>query len=277
MVHLSQLNPRRKFVDRLNHFVHPGEEISNPEQLKGRDGPMLLLRDAFETNGLNAFVWGLRGVGKTSLVHTSCNQFNDTVQLATAIACQRHSTYNELLDDLVRRLINDGKVDVKSSSTKAGLSAFGLSIEGTSKAVRDHIEIRSVNHGSDLLGTIMPADHATRRDWVVIVDEFDQLENIETIEFSTSLAKQISVDKRAVKFVFCGVASNLNDLIGTHESVERYIKAISLDPLSADHIIDISRFIAQNFEVRFKGTGDKDCSNCLRLSTFRTRHNEGDS
>jgi uncharacterized protein len=70
---------RKEFVDHLNFFVHPSNEVSNPEQLKGRSSQLNQLRDAFETNGMNAFVWGLRGVGKTSLVHTACEKFSDTV------------------------------------------------------------------------------------------------------------------------------------------------------------------------------------------------------
>ena len=153
---------------------------------------MKLLRDAFETNGLNAFVWGLRGVGKTSLVHTACNKYSDTVRMAVAIACQAQSSYNDLMDDLVRRVVASGKVNISDKALKARLSGFGLTIEGQTNTIKDHVEIWTVNHASDLLETILPPDYSTGKEWVIILDEFDQLENAETIQFFTALAKQIS-------------------------------------------------------------------------------------
>lgn len=240
---------RQRFVGLLNHYVHPSEEVSDPSQLKGRDNALEQLRDAFETRGMNAFVWGQRGVGKTSLVHTACAKYSDTVRLAAAISCDKSSSHIELLNDIYRRVISEGKIRLKDPVVKAKLSAFGVSFEGNTPTIREAIDVRSVNHASDLLQTILPDDHEHQREWVVIVDEFDLLENKDTIHFFTALAKQISVDKVPVKFVFCGVASNLNDLIGSHESVERYIKAVELKPLLNGFIMEIAHYISENFSI----------------------------
>ena len=238
---------RKDFVDILNYFVHPSAEVSNPDQLKGRDAQLNQLRDAFETNGMNAFVWGLRGVGKTSLVHTACEKFSLSVQLAAAVSCEKNSSFNDLLNDIFRRVINGGKVNISDKNFSASLSVFGLSVSGQTPGFREKVEVKTVNNASDFLGTILPPDHANRREWVIIIDEFDQLENKQTIDSFTSLAKQISVDKLPIKFVFCGVAANLNDLIGSHESVDRYLKAIELPPLLDGFVMEIVDYIAFNF------------------------------
>lgn len=249
MKNISQ-HDRKEFVDLLNYFIHPSEEISIPDQLKGRDSPLNQLRDVFETNGLNAFIWGIRGVGKTSLVHTACEKFNDTVQIAAAVSCQKDSSSEELLNDIFRRVVHSGKVKIKDRSIAAKVSLLGASVEGKlSDGFQASVKIESVNHASDFLNTILPTDSATGRSWVIIIDEFDQLENKKTIDFFTLLAKQISVDKLSVKFVFCGVASNLNDLVGSHESVDRYIKSIELRPLLDGHIMDIANYISSNFAL----------------------------
>ena len=240
---------RKSFMDQVNHFVHPSEEVSDPLQLKGRELPLSQLRDAFETNGMNAFVWGLRGVGKTSLVHTACHKFSDQVTLAAAISCHKASTFNELLNDIFRRVVHGGKINVRDTKIGAKLSAYGVSLEAQKGGFRENLKIESVNHASDFLATILSADHGHGRQWILIIDEFDLLENKDTIDFFTALAKQLSVDKVNVKFVFCGVASNLNDLIGSHESIERYLKAIELRPLLDGHIMEVVEFIAQNFDV----------------------------
>lgn len=242
--------PRREFINYVNQFIHPSEEVSDPAQLMGRDSALNQLRDAFETNGMNAFIWGQRGVGKTSLVHTACTKYAETVKLAAAISCHKESTFNELINDIYRRVIQQGKVPLSSNNFKAKLSAFGLSLEGQKDGFREKIEISSVNHASDFLRTILPTDFDNGKEWIIIVDEFDLLENKNTIDFFTTLAKQLSVDKAPVKFVFCGVASNLNDLIGSHESVERYLKAIELRPLLDGHIMDIIDYISKNFDAK---------------------------
>lgn len=240
---------RPKFIEQVNHFVHPSEEVSDPIQLKGRDIALSQLRDAFETNGMNAFIWGLRGVGKTSLVHTACVKFSSQVRLAAAISCSKTTTANELLNDIFSRVMRHNKFPIRSKESKASLSAFGISFEGNQPTLKDSLDIKSINQASDFLNTILPTDFENRREWVIIIDEFDLLKNEETIDFFTTLAKQISVDKVSVKFVFCGVASNLNDLIGSHDSVERYLKAIELKPLIAESIMDITDFIGGNFQI----------------------------
>lgn len=241
---------RRDFINHLKQYVHPSEEISNPGQLVGRRTELNKLRDTFETNGAHAFVWGLRGVGKTSLVHTACEEFSNIVRLGAAIGCERHSTKSDLMTDLYRRIVKDGRVDLTANTMKAKLDLFGIAtLERGNATGLGRVELDTINQASDFLGTILEADHEQGREWVVIVDEFDQLENADTINFFTALAKQLSVDKVPVKFVFCGVASNLNDLIGSHESVDRYIKAVQVDPLLSGSIIEISRNISQEFGI----------------------------
>ena len=245
---LSKMD-RKQFIDQLNFFVHPSEEVSNPEQLKGRTAQLTQLRDAFETNGMNAFVWGLRGVGKTSLVHTACEKYQETVRLAAAVSCEKNSTFNDLLNDIFRRVIHSGKISINDRKLGAKLSAYGVTLEGQKGGFREKLEITSVNNASDFLNTILPPDYENGREWVIIIDEFDQLENKQTLGSFTALAKQISVDKLPIKFVFCGVASNLNDLIGSHESVDRYLKAIELPPLLDGFIMEIVDYIALNFGI----------------------------
>jgi Holliday junction resolvasome RuvABC ATP-dependent DNA helicase subunit len=241
---------RAEFIDHLKQFVHPSEEISNPTQLVGRRSELNKLRDCFETNGAHAFAWGLRGVGKTSLVHTACEEFSDLVRLGAAIGCEKQSSKADLMTDLYRRIAREGKVDLSTSSIKGKLDLFGvITAEQGGKTYVTRIEPDTINHASDFLGTILETDHVKGRDWVIIIDEFDQLENRETIDFFTALAKQLSVDKIPLKFVFCGVGSNLNDLIGSHESVDRYINTVQVDPLLIGDILKIVENISQEFEV----------------------------
>ncbi len=242
---------RKKFIETVNHFTHPSDEISNPDQLKGREKQLSELRDVFDTTGSHAIIWGLRGVGKTSLVHTACEKYSESVRLAAAVSCERNSTFSDLMNDVFRRVVNDGKISVKSKDLKVKLAAFGFAIEGGLWPNKEKIEIQSVNSACDLLNTIFQPDYEKGRIWVIIIDEFDMLKNQSTFDSFTSLAKQISVDKLPVKFLFCGVAANLKELMASHESSDRYLRAIELPELPSNVIMEIVEYIAINFFVKF--------------------------
>ena len=168
---------RKNFIDAVNHFTHPSDEISNPDQLKGREKQLSQLRDVFDTNGSHAIIWGLRGVGKTSLVHTACEKYSESVRLAAAVSCEKNSTFSDLMNDVFRRVANDGKIEFKYKDLKASFAAFGFTIEGGRWFNKEKIEIQSVNSASDLLNIIFQPDYEKGRIWIIIIDEFDMLKN----------------------------------------------------------------------------------------------------
>jgi hypothetical protein len=238
---------RPEFVALKKQYVHPSSEVSQPDQLIGRDKTLNLMQAAFEREGANVFIWGRRGVGKTSLAHSAIAKFSDAVSVGPAVGCERNSTPASLFQDIARRAIARNKSLISSSSLKLKLEALGLSVEGQLGGFRPSTEISSINQASELLGTLFPADFERGRKTAVIIDEFDQLNERSTIDFLTSLAKQMSVDAIDVKLVFCGVAANLEALIGSHESVGRYIAAVRLDPLTDDNIWSIVERIVSEF------------------------------
>jgi len=83
---------RQDFRDLVNHALHPREEIDQPDQLKDRDAQLESLRDCFETPGAQAFIWGMKGVGKTSLAHTACEAHSDIVAKVAAVACEKDTS-----------------------------------------------------------------------------------------------------------------------------------------------------------------------------------------
>jgi len=243
--------PRKEFRNLLNSVLHPSGNIFLPDQLKGRDKPLRDMLDCFETPGAQPFIWGPRGVGKTSLGHTSCELHSDVVQFSTAIACEKNTTISQLLTDIVRGVVQKNKVLLKDKKLMGSLSGFGLELSAQSGGIRESFEIQSPNHAVALLNTIFPISNFPDRIPVVIVDEYDLLENKETHSMISSILKQISVDGLRVKFVFCGVAKDLNELLGSHESVERYVYGVELNPLSHDAVWEIVNDVENVFNVVF--------------------------
>ncbi|MDD7971786.1 hypothetical protein [Roseinatronobacter alkalisoli] len=54
-----------------------------------------------------------------------------------------------------------------------------------------------------------------------------------------------------VKFIFCGVTRDLDDLLSAHESVDRYVQGVELKPLTADAIWEIIDDVELEFGVKF--------------------------
>jgi uncharacterized protein len=246
---LSQYD-RAEFRNILDQFVHPSENVFLPRQLKGRQSSLRDLRDCFETGGSQAFIWGPRGVGKTSLAHTSCEEHRDVVTLVSAVACEQETTVNSLMADVVREVVQRGKVDVTRKDLAAKLSLLGLEIAG--KLVDPaSIKIESVNHSVDLLSSICAVPIAQGLRPVIIVDEFERLGSADVKRHFTDLVKQLSAKGVPIKFVFCGVATSLTDLLGQHASAERYVQQIELRPLIPGALLDIVSDVESQFNVRF--------------------------
>jgi len=252
MVHksLPELT-RKEFRDLKKQYVHPANEISQPNQLIGREIPLRRLRTAFEREGSHPFIWGLRGVGKTSLAHSACNAYPDTVVLGPVVACERGSTVAQLFKDIAQRQAKMRPSLFNEKGLKIKLSGYGLTVEGSAGDIQGMPNITSVNQASDLLVSMFPPDFETGKKTAVIIDEFDKLKNEETITFFTDLAKQLSVDDVAAKLVFCGVASDFRSLVGAHGSVGRYLTAIELSPMSDDQIWQVADSVMENFGIRF--------------------------
>jgi len=250
MNNFSELD-RRQFRGILNTVLHPSENIFVPDQLKGREKHLRNMRDCFETPGTQAFIWGPRGVGKTSLGHTSCEEHSDIVTFSTTIACEKDATISQIFTDIVRAVVLSNKVKLEDPNTAVKLSAYGFELSGNRANPKERIIIESPNHAVDLLNTIFPpAQHAENAP-VVIIDEFDRLQNQETRRMFASVLKQLSVEGCRVQFIFCGVARNLGELIHSHESVERYVYGVELEPLTQDALWLIIDDIEKTFKVSF--------------------------
>jgi hypothetical protein len=83
---------------------------------------------------------------------------------------------------------------------------------------------------------------------VVVLDELEELDNKDRSDLAY-LIKQIGDQEFKLKFILVGVAENVHELIGAHESVPRYLKEIALKPLIAQDLMDIVTDAARAVEV----------------------------
>jgi Cdc6-like AAA superfamily ATPase len=94
-----------EFKGTLTQYLNSARPIQNFEHLKGRQKAHQNLVDALNVPGKHAFIYGSRGVGKTSLAQTSAKTVQPTLQHQLLIACDHSSTFESICRDIIKRLL----------------------------------------------------------------------------------------------------------------------------------------------------------------------------
>ncbi len=193
------------------------------------------MRKAGETiaaTGRSLFVWGDRGVGKTSLAVASAHQNLPSSVLPVRIGCDDRSSMLRLINAVLADLLaRDPLAD--EADYKASLGVGPLHIERSSSTRSWNLE--NVNDAARTLEAAV--GHWRERfrgyDPIVIIDEFDQLPLAERRYFG-DLIKQIGDRRIRITLVFCGVSESFDDLLAGHESAYRYVEPVHLERLYLD-------------------------------------------
>lgn len=241
---------RKAFRSRLDHLLHPSRHIELQDQLKGRARTLNEMLDAFETPGAHPFIWGARGIGKTSVGHTACGVYEDEVELCSVVACGKETTFRSLLQDIVNDASQRQPKLLGGKKVKAQFKALGLTLSGETGDLFQLPEEVSPNQATTIIqNTIQPSD--VDKTGCIIVDEFDRLSNDETFQHLADMLKQMSVVGTRVKMIFCGVTRDLDDLLSAHESVDRYVQGVELKPLPQNAIWEIQNDVEVEFGISF--------------------------
>lgn len=215
----------------LRDNLTPAKPISNPQHLRGRQAKLVQIDRAFNSPGMHIFIYGDRGVGKTSLAQSAAVLHQSADAHPIIVACDQQVTFFKLVQDIVNQCVPANELG-KKNQEKFKLGIPGLSYE-VSKAIEQCAapEPKSIN---DAILFMKYVRKFHSKEPVVIVDEFDQLKRVEDRKFFADLIKQISDQNVGIRLIFCGIGSSLEDLIGVHLSTDRYVCPVQLEPLTHD-------------------------------------------
>lgn len=211
----------------------PSQPIRTHELLRGREGPLKRTLETLEIPGRSVFIFGERGVGKTSLGQTSAYMFNSSAVDPVLTSCHPDVSFNKLITQITRKLLSLPVVQSRRkhvTELKVGTAMAGLlhRIETESEFAPTSID---ANEAVDLLNEV--TREVVGRSIVVLVDELD----VASPSFRTSIAyfiKQLGDQECPVKFIFAGIGETAEDLLDRHESASRYLATIKLDRLPID-------------------------------------------
>jgi Cdc6-like AAA superfamily ATPase len=241
---------RKNFRGRLDHILHPSRHIELREQLKGREKALNEMLDAFETPGAHPFIWGSRGIGKTSVGHTACTVYDDEVELCAVVACSPETSFRTLIQDIVNACAANRPALLKNAKIKAQFKVLGLTLSGETGDLLYVSENLSPNQAASIMTQVVTPQDIDKAP-CIIIDEFDRLSEDKTFQSIADMLKQMSVTNSPVKIIFCGVTRDLDDLLSAHESVDRYVQGVELKPLSHDAVWEIVDDVENEFAVRF--------------------------
>lgn len=253
---MNSTNLSYSVVDNVSKFLSPSKPINSEEFLQGRFKELEKIDEILSFGGRSAFIIGDRGVGKTSLAQTAAIIHSHAKYDFVYTACdpKPFGTFGKITKDLLIRLAQLTSIHAKDSVETKSSMALVLSSNPSVRFTREWSkkaaqEIPEPEGAADVIRYLKGFGEILKRPLCVILDE---LENIDAEECKANLAhliKQIGDQEIPFKFIFSGIAGTPAKLIGIHESTSRYYGAISLEPLKAQHIIDIIQKAAKHFKI----------------------------
>lgn len=227
---------REAFARVLHANISPASPIQSQEHLHGREKQVQQIEQALYAPGRSIFIYGDRGVGKTSLAQTVAYSHQSAGHDPVLVACNPTATFAGIMAHVIA-VLGPPKQGGNESSTKAKVVLpvksvpLGLEVEHTRKPGEELRE--GAFHLNSTVERLLRIAHERKdENTVVVLDEFDRIDNaVERTHFADFI-KQIGDQQVPVRFVFCGVADSMQKLLGAHGSCYRYLEGVELQRLS---------------------------------------------
>jgi Cdc6-like AAA superfamily ATPase len=223
---------RARFEAALQQSLSPTTPIRSAEHLRGREKKLEDIRRALVQPGRSVFVYGDRGVGKTSLAQTAAFEHQSAAKAPVLIGCDASSTFGRVAQQITTRLLGlDSNLIKVSDQRTGGAKAGGISVEMKRSTDKGPVAIpNSVDEAINMLSQAA-GQHSAQP--VIVIDEFERLKDDDQRALFADLIKQTGDQSMPFKLIFCGVASSLSELLDAHHSCYRYLVTVELERLLA--------------------------------------------
>lgn len=230
----------------------PAAPVSEADLFAGRMPQLRKVIDTIIQRGQHAVIFGERGVGKTSLANVLAFrlEFADKKLLAPKVTCERADTYVSLWKKVFSQL------DLITRTPTIGFQyTFFEETVRAADVIGDNIDPDGVRR----LLTIL-SDTAIL---LVILDEFDRIENQEAKRALADTIKALSDNAVDATILLVGVADSVSELISEHRSIERALVQIQMPRMSPNELGEIIDKGVSKLSLR---TTDEAKTQIVRLS-----------
>jgi hypothetical protein len=198
-------------TEKLWEVFTPSRPQTSDQMFVGRRAVIEKIVCAIEQEHAHVVVYGGRGIGKTSVGNIIAASARRAGYHVARFTCDSETSFERLMRDFLRSL----PVDFTDRSSRA----MGLPNESFDQ-FRD-LESVGPTDLSNAFGSLI--DRV-----ILIVDEFDRVNNKDFYRKMSEAIKIISDSTDLVSIVIMGIGKTLDDLLGQHLSIQRQIKAIRL-------------------------------------------------
>ena len=238
-----------QFVSTLKSQLSVRTPIKTIERLIGRDKELDLIAEALYDDGGHVFIYGDRGVGKSSLAATVASKYQSSDNEPIQIPCGKSTLFFQTIEEIAERILRRaGATSRTETEHNFSIKVYKFKIKDKPREIKIP-QIDSMFRAVDLLEEILTI-HSVEP--VIVIDEFDQIENSEERANFAHFIKDLGDRGVNVKFIFTGVASSLYHLLGDHESSFRQLFTLKLDRLYWSYREEITRNAVKAFGLTVK-------------------------
>jgi len=219
------------FGSEMASLISPSRPIQSIEFLRGRAKELERIERALFAPGRHIFIYGDRGIGKSSLAAAAAAQAQSVDAPYIDVSCSTDSSFRSVIGNIGAQAMNISHIRKTKRVINTGIDLRFLRASASQEVSDNDITeaIRSVGDAVAILREVA-AIHSDRP--VVVVDEFDRMKDEHERSLFADLVKQLGDKKVNVTFFFTGVAPTLDHLLGAHPSAIRQFETIELEKLN---------------------------------------------
>lgn len=239
---------KHDFGMKLNEVVSPARPIRSIQYLKGRERELDAIERALFAPGRHAFIYGDRGVGKSSLAATVAFQYQSAEAEPIFVSGSSDDTFKTVIANIANQALGRSRTESVKVQVHSGFEWRGLKL-GCGKeisALDIAAQMQSVGDAADLLKQVA-ARHSEKP--MVVLDEFDAIADPGERNKFAALLKQLGDQSINLKFIFTGIGRTLEELLGAHQSAYRQLHTVELPRLGWDARRDIVTLAADVFDL----------------------------
>jgi len=244
------------YFKEIARFYRPSVPIDDPNLFFGRMHEKTLLYKTLVSPGRHAMIYGIRGIGKTSLITITTQILNlETNRPIINHTCSSQDNYASI----VFSILHSCKLNISTNeekNTRGGKISgeFKLPfIGGIGAKTEGNIE-SEITKGKLFDTHLSPAFFVNQlggQNFIIILDEFDRISNRETISQIAETIKILSDTQSNTKIIIAGVAMNSNKLLNEHSSLIRNLVDIEVPLMSNEEISEIIKYGEKKLSISF--------------------------
>lgn len=235
---------REEFINQLNRYLSASKPVKSIEHLFGRDNEKTLIDEALSAEGRHVFLFGDRGVGKSSLAASTASLHQSSDSDFIQVGCGPDTEFYKTIEEIADRVIKNtyGK-RINSTSHSLDFKCYKVQIESKER----EINIPRVNSMYSAVDAMVEICESHSEHPVIVIDEFDQISSEKQRKLFATYLKDIGDRGVNIKLIFTGVGLSLQNLLGDHESSFRQLHTIQVERLNWTAREQISREAIESF------------------------------